>query len=113
MPSLVTYNPAKETPRPRTGSRGFSTVDGAVMFDPNIPTPVDDNLLKQLQAIPDFAELVKSGGMTIATQPPIEAIASQPADRAFNLPVPETEAKAQVESEATKQTKQQQQQKAS
>lgn len=94
MPSLLTYNPKKDIPTPRTGARGFSATTGSVFLDPNIATPVSDELLKELEADPTFQALKKAGAITVeASSPPPEGDASQsqPQDRVFDLPVPETE----------------------
>lgn len=99
MASLITYDPTKETPRPRSGSRGFSAASGAVMFDPGVPTPVADELLTELKAIPEFIQLQKSGGIKIEPAPEPEALTSQPADLIFNLPVPQTDIKDQLNSQ--------------
>jgi hypothetical protein len=89
---LVTYNPKKETPTPRTGARGFTATTGSVFLDPNTPTPISDELLKELEIDPTFQALKEAGALTITdTSPPPEAVKSQPQDRVFDLPVPETE----------------------
>ena len=67
MANLISYNPSKDLPVPRTGARGFNTVDGAVMFDPNILTPISDEMLAELNRNPTFQALKKSGAITITT----------------------------------------------
>ena len=92
MSSLISYNPAKDTPRPRTGARGFTTSTGSVYLDPNVPTPVNDELLQELQNDPTFKTLMEAGAITITNSSPLsEEEKSQPQDRVFSLPVPETE----------------------
>lgn len=92
MSSLINYNPQKDIPTPRTGARGFTATTGSVFLDPNTPTPISEELLKELQADPTFKALTEAGAITITTSsPPPEAIKSQPQDRVFDLPVPETE----------------------
>lgn len=95
MTSLVNYNPAKDIPTPRTGARGFTATTGSVFVDPNTPTPISDELLKELELDPTFQSLKKAGAITITTSSPppasTQAQQSQPQDRVFDLPVPETE----------------------
>lgn len=92
MTSLVNYNPAKDIPTPRNGARGFTATTGSVFLDPNIPTPISDELLKELELDPTFQALKKAGAITVTTSsPPPESVKSQPQDRVFDLPVPETE----------------------
>ena len=67
MANLISYNPSKDLPVPRTGARGFNTVDGAVMFDPNILTPISDEMLTELNRNPTFSALKKSGAITVTT----------------------------------------------
>lgn len=103
MPSLVTYNPKKDIPSPRTGARGFTTSSENIFFDPNVPTPISDECLKELELNPTFAALKKAGAIKVENNPVSEdAIKSQPQDRVFDLPVPETETAAPTEIKKTK-----------
>lgn len=102
MSSVINYNPEKDIPRPRTGARGFTTSTGSVYLDPNTPTPVNDELLQELQTDSTFKTLKEAGAITITTTSPLlEQEKSQPQDRVFSLPVPETEQALTTEEKKT------------
>lgn len=66
MTSIISYDPTKETPRPRTGARGFNTAkNGSVFFDPNIATPVSDELLSELEQDFTFKSLKECGAIKV------------------------------------------------
>jgi hypothetical protein len=92
MSRLVSYDPKKDVPAPRSGARGFTATSGSVYFEPNTPTPISAELLQEIQQDPTFKALMKAGAITVVEDPqPPETPKSQPQDRAFDLPVLETE----------------------
>lgn len=69
MSSVITYDPTKETPRPRTGARGFNTAkSGSVHLDPRVATPISDELLAELEQDITFKALKESGAITITIE---------------------------------------------
>lgn len=100
MTSIVSYDPKKDLPTPRTGARGFTATSGSVYLDPNTPTPISAEVLQELQQDPTFKALKEAGAIIITeSSPPPELIETESREAAvFDLLGSKTEVTGVAES---------------